>query len=102
MRALQVHQAISERDPEEGFLPYFAVWFGTGPGRLHRTIASGEIISKTRCADYTAELFPAYADLLKRVKASRLGDASVTFTMNDGRLLGNLVEEICDSAKKLP
>jgi len=45
---------------------------------------------------------PAYADLLKRVKASRLGDDSVTFTMNDGRLLGNLVEEVCDSAKRLP
>jgi hypothetical protein len=102
MRALQIHQAISERDPESEFPPYLAVWFGTGPGRLHRTIATGEIISKTQCADYTAELFPAYADLLKRVKASRLGDESVTFTMNDGRLLGNLVEEVCDSAKLLP
>ncbi|HWG26416.1 nucleotidyltransferase domain-containing protein [Actinospica sp.] len=102
MRALQVHQAISERDPDDEFLPYFAVWLGTGPGRLHRTIATGEIISKTQCADYTAELLPGYADLLKRVKASRLGDGSVTFTMNDGRLLGDLVEEVCDAAKSLP
>lgn len=102
MIALQAHRAVSERDPSEEFGPIFAVWCGTGPGRLHRTIATGEIISKTECADYTAERFPAYAELLKRVKASRLGDSSVTFTMGDGRLLGNLVEEICDSAKQLP
>jgi hypothetical protein len=100
-QALQIRLAISERDPGEEFRPYFAVWFGTGPGRLHRTIATGEIISKTQCADYTAELFPAYAELLGRVKASRLGDASATFTMNDGRLLSNLVEEVCDDAKRL-
>ncbi|HET9171024.1 MAG TPA: nucleotidyltransferase domain-containing protein [Actinospica sp.] len=101
-QALQVRLAISERDPEEDFRPYFAVWFGSGPGRLHRTIATGEIISKSACIDYTAELFPEYAELLKRVKASRAGDASVAFTMNDGRLLSNLVEEVCDSAKRLP
>jgi len=102
MRALQVRQAISERDPAEEFLPYFAVWFGTGPGRLHRTIATGEVISKTQAADYTAELFPEYADLLMRAKASRLGDGSVTFTMSDGRRLADLVDEVCDSAKRLP
>ncbi|MBR7830572.1 hypothetical protein KDK95_30000 [Actinospica sp. MGRD01-02] len=102
MIALQTHRVVSERDPEEEFRPYFAVWCGTGPGRLHRTIATGEVISKAECAHYTAELFPAYEELLKRVRASRLGDASVKFTMNDGRLLGDLVEEVCDSAKKLP
>jgi hypothetical protein len=102
MIALQTHRVVSERDSEEEFRPHFAIWCGTGPGRLHRTIATGEVISKTECALYTAELFPAYAELLKRVRASRLGDASVTFTMDDGRLLGDLVEEVCDSAKKLP
>ena len=100
-QALQVRLAISARDPEEEFRPYFAVWFGSGPGRLHHTIATGEIISKSTCIDYTASLFPAYEELLKRVKASRAGDESVAFTMNDGRLLSNLVEEVCDSAKKL-
>jgi len=101
MCALQARRAISERKPDEEFLPYFAVWLASGPGRLHRTIASGEIISKTRAIDYTAELFPAYAEILKRVKASRLGDDSVGFVMNDGRILSDLVDEVCDSAKKL-
>jgi hypothetical protein len=101
MRALQVRQAISEHAPDEEFLAYFAVWLATGPGRLHRTIATGEIISKTRSADYTAELFPAHAKLLKRIKASRLGDDSTRFTMNDGRVLSGLVDEVCDAARKL-
>jgi len=101
MRALQVRQAISERKPDEEFLPYFAVWLASGPGRLHRTIASGEIISKTQSIDYTAELLPRYAGILKRIKASRLGDDSVGFVMSDGRVLSDLVDEVCDSAKKL-
>ena len=102
MRALQVRQALSERDPNEEFPPYFAVWFGTGPGRLHRTIATGEVISKTQAADYTADLFPKYADLLARAKASRLGDESVSFTMSEGRMFADLVDEVCDAAKQLP
>ena len=102
MRALQVRQAISERDPNEEFLAYFAVWLASGPGRLHRTIASGEIISKTRSIDYTAELLPAHADILDRIRASRLGDDSATFMMSDGRALADLVDEVCDSAKQLP
>ena len=102
MRALQVRQAISERDPNEEFLPYFAVWLASGPGRLHRTIASGEIISKARSIDYTAELFPAYADILGRIRASRRGDDSVAFVMSDGRVLSDLLDGVCDSAKQLP
>ena len=100
MRALQVRQAISERDPNEEFLPYFAVWLASGPGRLHRTIATGEIISKTQSIDYTAELLPEHAEILKRIKASRLGDDSVGFVMSDGRVLSDLVDEVCDSAKQ--
>jgi hypothetical protein len=101
MRALQVQLAISAHGRDEEFLASFAVWLATGPGRLHRTIATGEIISKARSADYTADVFPKHAKLLKRVKASRLGDASVKFTMKDGRVLSDLVEEVCDAAKKL-
>ena len=101
MRALQVRQAISERDPNEEFLPYFAVWLASGPGRLHWTIKTGEIISKTRSIDYTAELFPAYADVLGRIRASRAGDDSVTYVMSDGRVLSDLLDEVCDSARQL-
>ena len=74
---------------------------GTQPGRLLWTAATGEIISKTRSIDYTAELLPAYADILRRIAASRRGDDSVTYVMSDGRVLADLVDEVCDSAKQL-
>lgn len=75
--------------------------FGTGPGRLHRTIATGEIISKTRSAEYTAEVFPAYAQLLGRARAFRLGDDSVEFTRTDAFALCDLVDDVCDSSAAL-
>lgn len=77
---------------------WIAVWFGTGPGRLHRTIVTGEIISKTRSTGHTAEAFPAYAELLTRVGRSRLGAGSVEFTRTDAFALCDLVDEVCDSA----
>lgn len=94
-------QVLGERDVDAELSSYSAVWFGTGPGRLHRTIATGEIISKSQSAEYSAELFPAYRELLARVRASRAGNESVGFTTRDGFALSDLVDEICDSAAKL-
>lgn len=80
----------------------FVVEMATGAGRLHRTISTGEIISKTRSADYTAELFPRYAGEMARAKASRLGDTSITYSMRDVLTLIDLAHEVCDSAARLP
>jgi hypothetical protein len=65
-----------------------------GPGRLHYTITTGEILAKTAAADYTAEHFPAYAELLGRAKAWRLGDDSVSFTAIDGLPTCDLIEAV--------
>ena len=66
----------------------------TGPGRLHYTIATGEILAKTDAADYTAEHFPAYAELLGRAKAWRLGDDSVSFTAMDGLPTCDMIDAV--------
>jgi len=100
-QAQEARPVLGERDAGAEFRTYAAVWFGTGPGRLHRTIATGEIISKSRSTEYSAELFPAYKGLLARVQASRSGDESVAFTTRDGLALCDLVDEICDSAARL-
>ena len=99
--ARQVEKAVAERDPDSPVDPEIAVWIATGPGRLHRTIATGEIISKTESADYGARLFPEHAEILGRAKASRLGDGSALFTARDGRALARFVHEVCDAAAKL-
>ncbi|HZP54918.1 nucleotidyltransferase domain-containing protein [Actinocrinis sp.] len=82
-------------------LPAFVVWGLLGPGRLHCTIATGEIISKTESADYTARLLPEYAELLARAKAWRLGDDTVTFTRGEGVAACDLVDAVIAAAAKL-
>ena len=65
-------------------------------------IATGEVISKEASADYTAKLFPEYADLCAKAKAYRLGDESVTCTAAEAVRVIDLVEAVCNSAKELP
>lgn len=95
-----VRDVLGQRDADSQFPSSLAVWMATGPGRLHRTIRTGEIISKTAAVHYTAELFPAYVSILGRAKASRLGDESVGFVARDGLALADLVDELCDDAAR--
>jgi hypothetical protein len=74
------------------------VWGALGPGRLHCTIATGRIISKTAAADYTAEHFPGYDSLLARAKAWRLGDDTITFSAADGRACCELVSMVASAS----
>ena len=69
----RVRAALGGRDLAEVLPDFLVPWAALGPGRLHATITTGEIISKTASADYTARLLPDYAGLLARAKASRLG-----------------------------
>lgn len=97
----RVRDVLQAREPDSPLSTEIVVWIATGPGRLHRTIATGEIISKTASADYSAELFPAYAPILMRAKASRLGDESVGFVARDGLALADFVDELCDDAARV-
>jgi Nucleotidyltransferase domain len=94
-------QVLKAREPDSVLSTEVAVWIATGPGRLHKTIASGEIVSKTAALDYVARLFPTYAPILMRARASRLGDESVGFVARDGLALADLVDELCDDAARL-
>jgi hypothetical protein len=72
-----------------------------GPGRLHYTIATGEILAKTAAADYTARLFPGHDELLTRAKAWRLGDDSVQFYQADALTACDLIEAVTQAAAEL-
>jgi Domain of unknown function (DUF4111) len=86
------------RDPGSELAAAVATWVLLGPGRLHCTIATGDIISKTAAAGYTAQRFPAYRELLERARRWRLGDESVRFTVAEGLAACDLTEEIADDA----
>jgi hypothetical protein len=96
--ALDGRRRVAECDPAAPAAAYVAVWNLTGPGRLHCTVATGEIISKTAAVDYTAGRFAGYGDLLGRAKAWRLGDESVSFTHAEVARIFDLVEAIVEDA----
>ncbi|GAA2637225.1 nucleotidyltransferase domain-containing protein [Paractinoplanes durhamensis] len=73
------------------------VWTVTGPARLHRTAATGDIIAKTAAAGYLAELFPRYAGLAARAAAHRAGTPQV-FTVTDLRAAIASVNEVAEDA----
>jgi hypothetical protein len=89
---------VADRPPQSPLPAYPVVWGALGPGRLHCTIATGQIISKTAAARYTARLHPGQAGLLERAKAWRLGDKTVAFTVADGLACCDLVDEIVEDA----
>ena len=81
---------------------WLATWAALGPGRLHATIATGQIISKTAAADYTARLLPRFGELLERAKAHRLGDETGAFAVADARAACDLIDAVADAAAALP
>ena len=65
-------------------------WLALGAQRLVVTIETGRVASKSEAAEFAAERWPEYADLLARVLASRRGD-NQPFTVRDARLAVALV-----------
>jgi hypothetical protein len=99
--AANVRAAMTGRDPgtllPDGVVP----WAALGPGRLHATITTGEIISKTAAADYTAKLLPEHRELLARAKAHRLGDDGEPFTVADGYAACDLIDAVVHDAASM-
>lgn len=91
-------RGLSSQNPSRPLDPHRVVWAALGPGRLHATIATGEIISKTAAAAYTARLLPASDRLLERAKAHRLGDDGVPFTVADGLAACDLIDAVANDA----
>jgi hypothetical protein len=57
-------------------------WTVLGPARLHYTLSTGDVTSKSRAGRYVAEHFPDWADLADRSVSYRHG-RDVTFTASD-------------------
>ena len=68
---------------------------------VHATIATGDIVSKTAAADYTAGLLPQHAGLLERAKDHRLGDDTIPFSVADGFAACDLIDAVVSDAVRL-
>lgn len=74
------------------------VWMTLGAARLHATLATGRVISKTATGSHVAEHFPAYAELAGRCVAWRAGE-DVPFTFADGLAAAALIRAVVSAAE---
>jgi len=78
----QIREHVAEMPGDAPFDAELVVWGMLGPARLHHTLATGDIVSKSGSAAYLAEHFPAWADLAERAARWRGGEP-VEFTVKD-------------------
>jgi len=93
--ATRVRSAVTHRNDDAPVQASVIVWATLGPGRLHCTITTGDVISKTAASEYTARRFPRFASLLQRAVAARRGD-DVRFNAQDARLAAELIGGRCE------
>jgi hypothetical protein len=99
--AANVRAAMAGHDPGKLLPDGVVPWAVLGPGRLHATITTGQIISKTAAADYTARLLPQHGELLTRAKAHCLGDDDQLFTVTDGYAACDLIDAVVTDAASM-
>jgi hypothetical protein len=99
--AANVRAAMAGNDPGKLLPDGVVPWAALGPGRLHATITTGEIISETAAADHTANVLE-HGELLERVKARRLGHDGQLFTVADGYAARGLIDAGVNDAASMP
>jgi Domain of unknown function (DUF4111) len=77
----------------------YVTWVLLGPARLHYTLATTDIISKSDAGPYLVAHFPEYASLAERAIRWRGGEPG-TFTAEDLSAAASLINLIADDAWK--
>jgi predicted nucleotidyltransferase len=98
--AAEARVGVADCDPDVPLPAEVVTWGLLGPGRLHYTITTGAVLSKTAAADYTARHFPDYAELLALAKAWRLGDDTVQFMVADAYAACDLIDAVAADARR--
>ncbi|WP_345636577.1 nucleotidyltransferase domain-containing protein [Rugosimonospora acidiphila] len=96
--AWQVRQAVAERADDAVAHPVGVVWAVLGPGRLHYTLATGQVASKSEAGVYTAGRFPEWAELIERSLAWRRGHEDVSFVTTDAVAAAALIDAVVEDA----
>jgi hypothetical protein len=84
-------------------LPFVSMlqWHVLGPPRLHYTVVTGEIASKTAAGAWAAVRFPEYAELIDRCLRSRRGEM-ISATVRDVRAACDLADVVTATALDRP
>lgn len=95
--AAGVHRYVTGRDGAEPVDAEIVCWNVLGPPRLHYTLATGGVITKTGAGRYAAERFPEWADLCAACVRCRAGE-EVAFTVADLRAAADLMDKVISDA----
>jgi hypothetical protein len=85
----------------QALLLRYVAWGVQGTSRMHYTIATGDVASKTRATDYALDIFPRWRPLLEEVRAYWLGTAKPapsTSPLRRRRDMAEFVSCVIDSA----
>lgn len=93
----EIRSAVAGRDPDAPADPGAVVWAVLGPGRLHHTLATGAVTSKSGVVPYLRQRFPAWADLADRAGRARHG-SQVGFRTTDALAAADLIDAVTADA----
>jgi hypothetical protein len=74
------------------------VWLALGPARLHHTLLTGDITSKTNAAAHIARHFPEWTELALRAAHARSGSA-IVFTAADAAAAADLTDAVIAASR---
>ncbi len=96
--AAHAERVGAERPPAAPVDGYPVAWMVLGAPRLHATLTTGRVISKTAAGAYAADRFPEFAELAGRCVRWRAGEPE-EFTMADGLRAAALVRAVVSAAE---
>jgi hypothetical protein len=97
--AERIRQAVAVREPDATADAEPVAWAVLGPVRLHNTLATGNVISKSAAGIYAAQHFPRWASLAERAVGWRQG-RSAEFRTTDALAAAAMIDAITDDAWK--
>lgn len=95
--ANRIREVATERGPDATASTDTVTWTVLGPARLHYTLATGDVTSKSGAGAYAAQQFPAWTALTTLARSHRDGN-SVTYTMTDAVAAAAMVDAIVTDA----
>jgi Nucleotidyltransferase domain len=93
----QIRHAIAGREPDATANAEAVAWAALGPARLHYTLATDDVISKSAAGRYVAQRFPHWASLAERAINWR-ADRNTAFVTTDAFAAAEMITSIVDDA----
>jgi hypothetical protein len=93
----RIRQAMARRDAAKPVYNDGVMWTVLGPARLHYTLATGAVTSKTGAGQYVADHFPQWSSLAQLAVTCRDGEP-IEFVTADALAAADLIDAVVGDA----